>query len=242
MLPELPICSPFANKIPRFKPGLSWNTLPLSSERVYSKVTALTAQPATEEILDVFSADTLTIVFLFALLFVSLPQSLCFFSLSLSFCKKKKTYYCRRWPFLISCLRFHFLTTWCVTQNKNQYVSSEDHACPQVRGFSPSDIVFTVTPQARKIPGLQMEAVMEERGHIASKCSKLWAWMSTTLNYIRVCFSHVSRNESIKSFSVNSDYSRWDSERRTHISKKQQRTAFRFPHQSFYIFHISLEW
>lgn len=55
MFPELPTCSPFANKIPRFK----LNALPSSSESVYSEITASTAQRATEEILDVFSAHTL---------------------------------------------------------------------------------------------------------------------------------------------------------------------------------------
>lgn len=58
MFPELPTCSPFANKIPCFKPGLSWNALPWSSDSVYPEITTLTAQRATEEILHVFSPDT----------------------------------------------------------------------------------------------------------------------------------------------------------------------------------------
>lgn len=122
------------------------------SESVYSEITASTARRDTEEILDVlFSADSSTLTLFNCCLSVSFirlwtPVTVYF---SLSFCKKKP-YYSRRWPFLILCLRFHFLATWCLTQNKHQDVSRKDRACPEVRGFWPPDIVFTVTPPARK--------------------------------------------------------------------------------------------
>lgn len=153
MFPELPTCSPFANKIPRFKPGLSWNALPSSSESVYPEITVSTARPATEEIVDVFSADTHFNCCLSRSVFV--PELLCI-SPSIS---RRKTYYSRRWPFLSSCLRLHFLATRCLVQNKNQDASREDCACPEVGGFWPSNIVFTVTPLGKKNDrGLQMEA------------------------------------------------------------------------------------
>lgn len=65
----------------------------------------------------------------------------------------------------------------------------------EVRGFWPSNIVFTVTPPGKKYDtGLQMGAEREERGQIASQCSELQVWMSPTLIYMRVCFSHATRH------------------------------------------------
>lgn len=135
----------FANKIPCLTPGLSWNA-PSSSESIYPKITVLIAQRARYWIYLVVVLS-LTVVFLFQFLFFyfSLPESICIvISIFLW-----KSYYFRRWPFLI-CLGFHFLATWRLMQNKNQDVSRKDRACPEVRGFRPLNIVFTVTPPGKK--------------------------------------------------------------------------------------------
>lgn len=75
-----------------------------------------------------------------------------------------------------------------------QDVRRKDGAWPEVREFSPWNIVFTVTALGEKNDlALQMEAEREERWQIVSRCRRLWAWMSPTPSYVRVCFAHVSR-------------------------------------------------
>lgn len=155
MFPELPTCSPFANKIPRFKPGLGWSALPSSSESVYPEITVSTARSATEEIVDVFSADTPFRLLSFS--FCICTRVVMYFSLYLAaknLLLREVTFspVMSRTPFLSYAMR-------CLVQNKNQDASRGDCACPEVGGFWPSNIVFTVTPPGKKNDrDLQMEA------------------------------------------------------------------------------------
>lgn len=73
----------------------AWNTLPPSSESAYSEITVSTTQPATQEILAVFSSSGVQPKCCFS---SSVCLTLCtslFFSVSLCI----KTCYFRRWPF-----------------------------------------------------------------------------------------------------------------------------------------------
>lgn len=172
--------------------GLSWNALPSSSESVYPEITISATQPAT----DVFSSsDTQTIVFFWG--FLSLSLHLIQYDLSVYVKKtKQQKLLLQQVTFSHNMSQIPFLGYMMPhTKQEPQDVSWKDGAWPEVREFSPWNIVFTVTALGEKnYLALQMEAEREERWQMVSHCSRLWAWMSPTPNYVRVCFAHASRN------------------------------------------------
>lgn len=187
MFLELPTCSPFANEIPGFKPGLSWNTLPSSSENVYPEITISTAQRATEEILDVFSADThfscsLSLsVFSWVAMYFSLHHSV-------------KRLLLQRVTFSHIMFQAQLLSSMTPHAKQEPKCEQEELCLSRGRRILTFEYCFYCNATGQeKWQGIT-NGEREAWGLIASQCSELQAWMSPTLNYTSVCCSHASRN------------------------------------------------